>query len=124
VRPRRTVINAMTFDGATKDPMQQAVRDALIAFMPRPHKPKPKHPRKHNGLASPMRAKRKTKSISDGGHSYNRQQVRAVTIMLANGVSVSEIARSIKLSRQVIYRIKDAPAEVEALLAKWERRAT
>jgi hypothetical protein len=29
----RTVINDMTFDGATKDPMQQAVRDALIAFM-------------------------------------------------------------------------------------------
>ncbi len=29
----KTVINAMIFDGATKDPMQQAVRDALIAFM-------------------------------------------------------------------------------------------
>jgi DNA invertase Pin-like site-specific DNA recombinase len=29
----RTVINGMTFDGATGDPMQQAVRDALIAFM-------------------------------------------------------------------------------------------
>jgi DNA invertase Pin-like site-specific DNA recombinase len=29
----RTVINNFTFDGATKDPKQQAVRDALIAFM-------------------------------------------------------------------------------------------
>ena len=29
----RTVINNMTFDGATKDPIQKAVRDALIAFM-------------------------------------------------------------------------------------------
>jgi putative DNA-invertase from lambdoid prophage Rac len=29
----RTVINNMVFDGSTKDPMQQAVRDALIAFM-------------------------------------------------------------------------------------------
>jgi putative DNA-invertase from lambdoid prophage Rac len=29
----RTVINNMTFDGSTVDPMQQAVRDALIAFM-------------------------------------------------------------------------------------------
>ncbi len=29
----RTVINGLTFDGATTDPMQQAVRDALIAFM-------------------------------------------------------------------------------------------
>src|SRR6266478_3273484 len=29
----RTVINNFTFDGATKDPMQKAVRDALIGFM-------------------------------------------------------------------------------------------
>ena len=29
----KTVINGMTFDGSTKDPIQQAVRDALIAFM-------------------------------------------------------------------------------------------
>src|SRR5258706_4890273 len=29
----KTVINGMTFDGATKDPMQKAVRDALVAFM-------------------------------------------------------------------------------------------
>jgi putative DNA-invertase from lambdoid prophage Rac len=29
----RTIINNMTFDGATKDPVQKAVRDALIAFM-------------------------------------------------------------------------------------------
>src|SRR5260370_22510382 len=29
----KTVINNFTFDGATREPMQQAVRDALIAFM-------------------------------------------------------------------------------------------
>jgi len=28
----KTVINGFTFDGATKDPMQKAVRDALIGF--------------------------------------------------------------------------------------------
>jgi putative DNA-invertase from lambdoid prophage Rac len=41
----RTVINDMTFDGATKDPVQQAVRDALIGSMaastPRPIPSKP-----------------------------------------------------------------------------------
>jgi putative DNA-invertase from lambdoid prophage Rac len=31
----RTVINNFSFDGTTKDPMQQAVRDALIAFIGR-----------------------------------------------------------------------------------------
>ena len=29
----KTVINGMVFDGATKDPMQMAMRDALIGFM-------------------------------------------------------------------------------------------
>ncbi|CAM5766956.1 hypothetical protein LMIY3S_01998 [Labrys miyagiensis] len=29
----RTVINGLTFDGAARDPMQQAVRDTLIGFM-------------------------------------------------------------------------------------------
>jgi DNA invertase Pin-like site-specific DNA recombinase len=29
----RTVINGLAFDGSTNEPMQQAVRDALIAFM-------------------------------------------------------------------------------------------
>jgi putative DNA-invertase from lambdoid prophage Rac len=29
----KTVINRIVFDGATTDPMQQAVRDALIACM-------------------------------------------------------------------------------------------
>ena len=29
----QTVINRMTFDGSTVDPIQQAVRDSLIAFM-------------------------------------------------------------------------------------------
>lgn len=29
----KTIINGMTFDGATKEPMAQAVRDALIGFM-------------------------------------------------------------------------------------------
>jgi putative DNA-invertase from lambdoid prophage Rac len=29
----KTVISGMTLDGATTDPMQQAARDALIAFM-------------------------------------------------------------------------------------------
>jgi putative DNA-invertase from lambdoid prophage Rac len=29
----QTVINGLAFDGATKDPMQTAVRDALVSFM-------------------------------------------------------------------------------------------
>ena len=37
-----TVINRMSFDGTTTDPMKQAIHDSLIAFMARRHKPKPR----------------------------------------------------------------------------------
>ena len=52
----RTVINNMTFDGAAKDPMRQAVRDALIAFMAATAQAhKPRRPRKHSEPASTTR---------------------------------------------------------------------
>ena len=35
----KTVINGLTFDGATTDAMQEAVRDALIAFMAKQQPP-------------------------------------------------------------------------------------
>jgi hypothetical protein len=47
----RTVINSMTFDGATKDPMQMAVRDALIGFMAAPPRRRPRPPRRPSGPA-------------------------------------------------------------------------
>jgi len=47
----RTVINGITFDGATKDAMQRAVRDALIAFMAARRKRKRKLRRKRSARA-------------------------------------------------------------------------
>jgi len=55
-----TVINNFAFDGATKNPMQQAVRDALIAFMAATSQAQAdmRPPRRRSGLASstPSRA--------------------------------------------------------------------
>ncbi|SMX33979.1 hypothetical protein OCA8868_01062 [Octadecabacter ascidiaceicola] len=48
----RTVINDMTFDGSTTDPVQQAVRDAMIAFLERPPKHKQRPLRLHSELVS------------------------------------------------------------------------
>jgi DNA invertase Pin-like site-specific DNA recombinase len=110
----------MTFDGATKDPIQRAVRDALIGFM----------------AATAQAQAEATKAAQQAGidlakemavylgrkPSYNREQLSTVTTMLANQASISEIAKLTKLSRPVIYRIKDAPAAAEASLVKWEAR--
>jgi putative DNA-invertase from lambdoid prophage Rac len=62
----RTVINNFTFDGATKDPMQQAVRDALIAFMAataQAHRPRP--PRPPSGPVSSTRRLMETEPTLD-----------------------------------------------------------
>jgi hypothetical protein len=46
----RTVINGITFDGATKDAMQRAVRDALIAFMAATAQAQAEATKVHTGL--------------------------------------------------------------------------
>jgi putative DNA-invertase from lambdoid prophage Rac len=113
----RTIINAMTFDGATKDPVQKAVRDALIAFM----------------AASAEAQAEATKDAQRAGiveakaageyrgrkPSFTRQQVDMVRDMLGQNASAIAIANATKLSRQTVYRIKDDPAAVEAALATW-----
>jgi len=117
----RTVINNMTFDGATHDPMQQAVRDALIAFM----------------AATAQAQAEATKEAQRAGidhakdsgvyrgrkPSFTRGQLRAVQDILSQGAGVSAVASATGLTRQTIYRIKDDPAGAEAIMAKWEREA-
>src|SRR3954451_8980828 len=117
----RTVINALTFDGATTDPIQQAVRDALIAFL----------------AATAQAQAEATKEAQRAGidhakdsgvyrgrkPSFTRDQLRAVQDMLSQGAVVSAIASATGLTRHTIYRIKDDPAGAGAIMAKWEREA-
>jgi putative DNA-invertase from lambdoid prophage Rac len=116
----KTVINGLTFDGATKDPMQQAVRDALIAFMAATAQAQAEASKEAQKAGIAHAHQTNDHAYLGRQPSYDRQQLATVTTMLANDTTVSEIAKATKLSRQTVYRIKDAPAEAEALLAKWE----
>jgi len=115
----KTVINGMTFDGATKDPMQQAVRDAMIAFMAataQAHAEASKEAQKAGIVHA--------KSADDGRYlgrkpSYSREQYQAVIDMLAQGAGISSISKQTELSRQTIYRIQNQPVAAEAALASW-----
>lgn len=115
----RTVINGLVFDGATKDPMQQAVRDALIAFMAATAQAQAEATKEAQraGIehakaaeASPYRGRKP---------SYTREQLDAVRDALAQGAGPSIIATQTGLSRQTVYRIKDDAAGAEAALAEW-----
>lgn len=114
----RTVINGLTFDGATKDPMQQAVRDALIAFMAATAQAQAEAT-KEAQRAGIDHAKARDDAYRGRKPSYDRAQMAMVRDMLGQSAGITAIAKATGLSRQTIYRIKDDPASAEAVLATW-----
>jgi putative DNA-invertase from lambdoid prophage Rac len=116
----RTVINAITFDGATKDAMQCAIRDALIAFMAATAQAQAEAT-KEAQRAGIAHAKANGDATAYKGRkpSYSRKQFENAQAMLGTSASVGEVARTTGLTRQTVYRIKDDPAGAEAALATW-----
>lgn len=114
----RTVINGLVFDGATKDPMQQAVRDALIGFMAATSQAQAE------ALKEAQRAGIDAARAEAGRYkgkkpSYDRATFDKVSAMLELGTGASEIARETGLSRQTVLRIRDDRQQAEAALARW-----
>lgn len=120
----RTVINGMTFDGATKDPMQQAVRDALIGFMAAMAQAQAEATKEAQRAGIAHARANDDLAYLGRKPSYDEKQLAIVARMLAKRASVTEIANTTKLSRQTVYRIKDDPAAAEALIESWQRRAS
>jgi DNA invertase Pin-like site-specific DNA recombinase len=112
----KTVINRMTFDGATTDPIQQAVRDSLIAFMAATAQAEATKEAQRAGIAN---------AEAQEGHylgrkpSYSRQQIETVQSLLGQDAGTSAIAKTTGLTRQTVLRIKADPVEAEANLATW-----
>lgn len=115
----RTVINAMTFDGATKDPVQMAVRDALIGFMAATAQAQAEATKEAQRAGIAHAKAQDGDSYRGRKPSFARAQLEAVRSRLAEGASVSAIAKETGLSRQTIYRIQSNPAEAEAALVRW-----
>jgi putative DNA-invertase from lambdoid prophage Rac len=116
----RTVINNMTFDGATKDPMQQAVRDALIAFMAATAEAQAEAT-KEAQRAGIAYAQANDDGTKFRGHkpTFTVDKFAQVQGLLNQGIGVAEIARATGLKRQTIYRIQKEPERSVAALAAW-----
>jgi putative DNA-invertase from lambdoid prophage Rac len=115
-----TVINRMAFDGTTTDPMQQAIRDSLIAFM----------------AAAAQAQAEVTKEAQKAGIAHERlnndgtkyrgrkptftyeQFVRAREL-LDQGIGLSAIAKTVGVKRQSVYRIRTEPEKQIAALQAW-----
>ncbi|KQT53553.1 recombinase [Methylobacterium sp. Leaf456] len=114
----RTVINNMVFDGATTDPVQMAVRDALIGFLAATAQAQAEAT-KEAQRAGIDHAKGREDAYRGRRPSFSREQLEDVQTALSEGVGVSAIAAATGLTRQTVYRIKENPAEAEAALARW-----
>jgi DNA invertase Pin-like site-specific DNA recombinase len=116
----RTVINNMTFDGATTDPVQQAVRDALIAFMAATAQAQAEATKAAQRAGIEARKGDETR-YRGKKPSYDRNMFSEVVDMLTQGAGASAISKATGLSRQAILRIRDDRAGAEKALAKWEK---
>jgi DNA invertase Pin-like site-specific DNA recombinase len=115
----RTVINGLEFNGATQDPMQQAVRDALIAFMAATAAAQAEAT-KIAQRAGIEHAKAKGDRYLGRKPSYSREQYSLVQAMLGQKAGIAEIAREAGLTRQTVYRIQRDPGGAEAALTAWK----
>lgn len=124
----RTVINSLTFDGATKDPMQQAVRDALIGFMAALSQAQAEA-NKEAQRAGIEHAKASDDAPYKGRKpSFTRRQYETIRDMLAAEHAISAISKALGakadgsplVTRQTVYRIKIDPTWAEEVLMKWE----
>lgn len=117
----RTVINGMVFDGATKDPMQQAVRDALIAFMAALSQAQAEAMKeaRRAGIAHAKAQPDAAQKFRGRKPSYDRKAMETAQRLLGEGMGLSEAARVTGLSRQTLWRIKTDPVGCAAALELW-----
>lgn len=115
----RTVINGFTFDGATRDPMQMAVRDALIGFMAAMAQAEAEVKKEAQRAGIADAKQRDERAYRGRKPSYTREQFETVRDLLGQSGGPAHIAKAAGLSRQTVYRIQDDPAAAEAALVAW-----
>lgn len=116
----RTVINGLTFDGATEDPMQQAVRDALIAFMAATAEAQAEATKEAQRAGIAHHKATEPQKYRGRKPSFTREQLDQIRDLAAQGVGASAMALATGLTRQTVQRLSADMADAEAVLARWE----
>jgi putative DNA-invertase from lambdoid prophage Rac len=117
----RTVINGMTFDGSTTDPMQQAVRDALIAFMAATAQAQAEATKSAQRAGIDHKRRAQPTAYLGRKPSYDRATFDRIRLVLdsASPPSLSAIAKAERLSKQTVFRLKQDPQAALAALEAW-----
>lgn len=114
----RTVINDMTFDGSTTDPVQQAVRDAMIAFLAATAQAQAEATKVAQRAGIEL-AKEKGDRFRGRKPSYDRATFELALSLLGLGNGPSAVSKQTGLSRQTLIRIRDEPEVAAAAMERW-----
>lgn len=117
----KTIINGMTFDGATKDPIQMAVRDALIAFMAATAQAQAEATKEAQkaGIRAARDSDDATAKYRGRKPTFDMEQLQRTSELLSMGWSPSTISSEVGIPRGTVYRIKEDPVKMAALLHTW-----
>lgn len=117
----RTIINTMKFDGATKDPIQMAVRDALIAFMAATAQAQAEATKEAQkaGIRAARASADSPVKYRGRKPTFDVEQLHRTRELLSMGWTPSAISPEVGVPRASVYRIKEDPAKAVALLETW-----
>ena len=117
----KTIINGMTFDGATKDPIQMAVRDALIAFMAATAQAQAEATKEAQkaGIKAARQAEDAPIKYRGRKPTFDVEQLHRTHELLSMGWTPSVISAEVGIPRATVYRIKEDPAKAAGLLETW-----
>ena len=117
----RTVINSMVFEGSTADPMQQAVRDALIAFMAATAQAQAEATKSAQRAGIDHKRRAQPSAYLGRKPSYDRATFDRIRVALDSACppSLSAIAKAERLSKQTVFRLKQNPQAALAALDAW-----
>lgn len=115
----RTVINGMVFDAQPKTPMDEAVRDALIAFMAAQAEAQAQATKEAQAAGIAFHRTNSPEKFKGRKPGFDRGQFEEVQALLGAGQGHSAIAKATGLNRNTIIRIANDPAKAEASLARW-----
>lgn len=116
----KTVINGMVFDGATSNPMQKAVRDALIAFMAATAEAQAEATKEAQKAGIRFHREQDPTKYRGKKPTYDRKKMQQVREMSSEGHGTTVVSKEVGLTRQTVLRINANPEAAEAALARWD----
>lgn len=113
----KTVLNSMVFDGATTDPTQKAIRDALIGFMAAMAEAQAEASK--DAQQAGIRFAKEKNAYKGRKPAYTRRNIDDTLHLVGEGVPQAEIARRLNLSRAMVIRIGREPDKMKKALEDW-----